>query len=114
MRITTDGQPGQPATDGPGIEVGERFLTLHVPPSRLPAPDASILNGWLEAHGIDPDRLALDVPIERDELSASLKWRERTADGVILHHRLPAVSGDDTWPAPFPDFAAATVRPAAA
>ena len=95
-------------TEGPphldnDVDTTDTQLTLHRPLEQLDEPRRDAVARWLIAHDIDPGRVALDAPIQRDETTFSLAWRERTDEGLVVHRVFPAVTKDDHWPAPFPE-----------
>ena len=102
MTIVRAGEEGLIVDNDPAIEAGENSVILHRPLDELPADTGAALTEWLEQHDVDPRRVALDAPIERDEMTMSVTWREVTPEGVIMRRKYPAVSRLDGWPAPFP------------
>ena len=95
-------------TEGPphldnDVDTTDTQLTLHRTLEQLDEPRRDAVARWLIAHDIDPGRVALDAPIQRDETTFSLAWREQTDEGLGVHRVFPAVTKDDHWPAPFPE-----------
>lgn len=84
------------------IECSSTQLTLLRPLADLPCEIAAEVIGWLRAHGLDPARVAVGRPIERNEGSVSVSWREQTVDGMRVHSTFPPVGHRAQWPAPFP------------
>ncbi len=83
------------------VDTTETQMTLRQPLEHLDEADRVAIAAWMTEHGIDPDTVALNVPIERNAHTLSVSWREQTPDGLVVHSRFPPVTG--RWPAPFPD-----------
>ncbi|MAS55533.1 hypothetical protein [Nocardioides sp.] len=84
------------------VDTTETQLTLRRPLELLEEHERGAVSEWLLAHRVDPARVAVGSPIQRDETTSSLSWREQTDDGLVVHRSFPPVSTGERWPAPFP------------
>ncbi|MEO9326140.1 hypothetical protein ABFT23_21800 [Nocardioides sp. C4-1] len=86
-----------------GFSCTAEHLTLHRPVGSLSPAHRSMVCGWLAAHGLDPDVLAVDHPVRRDVRYRVLRWSEVQDGGSVdrvRHVGRTAVRG--LWPRPFP------------
>lgn len=68
----------------------------------LPGAVRSALRAWCRTHGIDPETLVADRPVERDPAGSSVSWFADAGDGV-QRRLVMAPEPAGSWPAPFPD-----------
>jgi hypothetical protein len=92
-----------PPPEQADVEATDVALTVRKPFEQLDEATRTAIVDWLVEHGIDPALVALDAPVERDELFRGITWREDTPGGRVVRHRFPAVTAP--WPAPFPRVA---------
>lgn len=86
------------------VRHSESQVHLLRPLDEMSAPVKRAMTRWLWDHGITPSTVAVGLPIERDDVTHVLIWREQQPDGSVLKRwRYAAHDGEGLWPAPFPE-----------
>jgi hypothetical protein len=85
----------------PFLTCSPTTLTLHVHLDELPETVQHALRTWFQAHRLNPDDIAIGLPIERDPSHARLTWRVASRRSVENRTRA-SDEPDSPWPPPFP------------